>query len=502
MSSATLGNLVGAQRPRIDHAPRYATSTGPEAIQLAAKAGLVLDDWQQYLLTCWLGETATGKWAASTVGLMVSRQNGKGALLEARELAGLFLLEEPVIVHTAHLQDTANVHFRRLVERIKDTPELEGRLAKPGGILRGHGTETIQLARNPRTGVAPRLEVRTRTGSGGLGFSINCLVFDEAMIISDPMHQALVPTLSAQSMEGNLQRIYTGSAVDEDNPSHQGVPFARIREQGIAGAPGMMWSEWSLDLNDPSEVRLDEVTSEDLAATNPGLELRISEDYIRADEMPALGSVGTAVQRLGVGRWPRTDGLDGVVIMPDEWADRIDAESQITGPVCLAVDVDPNRKWASVAAAGFRADGNLHVELICRERGTGWVVDYVAGRVEKHPVIAVIIDGRSPANSLREGLSERLPLGKLRPNEISVLMAVQHAEACGMFFDAVQQNRLRHIGQPELAEALRGATKRPLTDAWAWSRINSTVDISPLVACTLALWGSEVFREGVPRVWI
>lgn len=502
MSSATLERLVGAQRPRIDHVPRYATSTGPEAVALAAKAGLILDDWQQYLLTCWLGETAGGKWSASTIGLMVSRQNGKGALLEARELAGLFLLEEPVIVHTAHLQDTANVHFRRLVERIKDTPELEGRLAKPGGILRGHGTETIQLSRNPETGVAPRLEVRTRTGSGGLGFSINLLVFDEAMIISDPMHQALVPTLSAQSIGGNLQRIYTGSAVDEDNPSHQGIPFARVREQGIAGAPGTMYSEWSLDLADPAEVNLASITDEELRATNPGAEIRIGLPYIRQDEIPALGARGTAVQRLGVGLWPRTDGLEGVVIMPDEWVARTDAESKITGPVCLAIDVDPARKWCSVAAAGFRADGKPHVEMIERRRGTGWALDYMLERVDRHPVIAVLIDGRSPANSLREGLAERLPVGKLRPNEITVLTAVQHAEACGMFFDAVQQDRLRHIGQPELAEALRGATKRPLTDAWAWSRINSTVDISPLVACTLALWGSEVFREGVPRVWV
>ena len=36
---------------------------------------------------------------------------------------------------------------------------------------------------------------------------------------------------------------------------------------------------------------------------------------------------------------------------------------------------------------------------------------------------------------------------------------------------------------------MKGATKRPLGDAWAWSRKNSTVDISPLVAATLALWG-------------
>jgi hypothetical protein len=36
--------------------------------------------------------------------------------------------------------------------------------------------------------------------------------------------------------------------------------------------------------------------------------------------------------------------------------------------------------------------------------------------------------------------------------------------------------------------ALRGAVQRPLGDAWGWSRKNSTVDITPLVAGTIATW--------------
>jgi hypothetical protein len=43
------------------------------------------------------------------------------------------------------------------------------------------------------------------------------------------------------------------------------------------------------------------------------------------------------------------------------------------------------------------------------------------------------------------------------------------------------------MGTLDLWNAIRGAAVRPLGDSWAWSRKNSTVDISPLVACTLAL---------------
>ncbi len=503
--SSRSGGPIGAQRPRIDHRPRHKHSTGPEAIELAATAGLILDDWQQYLLTNWLGETADGKWSASTIGLMVSRQNGKGALLEARELAGLFLLEEPVIVHTAHLQDTANVHFRRLVERINDTPALKDRLAKPGGILRGHGTETIQLARNPETGIAPRLEVRTRTGSGGLGFSINLLVFDEAMIISDAMHQALIPTVSAQSVDGNLQMIYTGSAVDDTNPSHQGVPFSRIREQGIAETPGMMYSEWSLALDDPAKVSLDEITWDDLAATNPGLEVRIGEPYIRQSEMPALGGRGTAVQRLGVGAWSRTDGLEGVVITPEAWGTCLDRDHDITGAVCFAVDADPIRAHSAVGVAGLREDELIQVEVMQAKRGTGWVVDYVVDRVAKHKPIAIVLDGMSGSFSLVPDLTEKLKekglLSGLRDGEIVVLGSREHGQAAGMFYDAVDQRTLRHRGQPEVSEALRGAAKSDMTDAWRWSRKNSAVDITPLVSITLAHWALATADFGEPRYW-
>jgi hypothetical protein len=53
--------------------------------------------------------------------------------------------------------------------------------------------------------------------------------------------------------------------------------------------------------------------------------------------------------------------------------------------------------------------------------------------------------------------------------------------------DMVTEGTLVHMGSDELRDAVRGARSRPLGDQWAWSRKNSGVDISPLVAATLAL---------------
>lgn len=68
----------------------------------------MLDEWQRFALDCMLGERADGKWAAFETALIVPRQNGKGSVLEARELAGLFLFGEQLILHSAHeFQDGA-----------------------------------------------------------------------------------------------------------------------------------------------------------------------------------------------------------------------------------------------------------------------------------------------------------------------------------------------------------------------------------------------------------
>jgi hypothetical protein len=49
--------------------------------------------------------------------------------------------------------------------------------------------------------------------------------------------------------------------------------------------------------------------------------------------------------------------------------------------------------------------------------------------------------------------------------------------------------RSRHAGQPELDAAVRHGVQRPLGGAAAWQRRGMPVDVSPLSAATLAVWG-------------
>jgi hypothetical protein len=135
-------DLRGSQEPRVAHWPEYVSSAGEEAIELAQLADLHLDPWEQLVLAHSLGERPDGKWAAFEVGLVVPRQNGKGTILEARELAGLFLLGEKLLIHSAHEQATSSEHFRRLLTLIEGVPEFERRVLK---APQGKGAEAIEL---------------------------------------------------------------------------------------------------------------------------------------------------------------------------------------------------------------------------------------------------------------------------------------------------------------------------------------------------------------------
>ena len=102
------------------------------AVELAGLYGLVLDPWQQYVLRRGMRvEDDSDMWAASRVGLSVPRQNGKSALLVARELAALLLVpEEQLIIHSAHLVGTALEGFRNIKGLFENFDDLGRRVKR------------------------------------------------------------------------------------------------------------------------------------------------------------------------------------------------------------------------------------------------------------------------------------------------------------------------------------------------------------------------------------
>lgn len=475
MSSRTAArNVVGAQLPRISSVPPYASSTGDEAIELCRMAGLELDPWEQLVLRDALGERDDGSWAAFEVAILAPRQNGKNEIDIARQITGLFLLEEPLQIHSAHRFDTSLEAFMRLLALIESCPDFERRVKR---VSRGHGDEGITLKDGSR------IHFRTRTRAGGRGFTGDVIYFDEAMEIAESFHGALLPTLSARSILGDPQVWYTASAVDQwihDN----GVVLARLRERGHAGDdPALAYFEWSADAEDPEWAEELALDHDVWAQANPGLGIRISTEHI-AREQRAMDPRTFAVERLGIGDWPETDPDADSVIAREMWRGLADTDSEADEGIVIAFDVSPDRHSASIGLSGRREDEKLHVEVVDHRAGVGWVAERLQDLGEDLGLEEIICDERSPAASLVSDCEE---LGLT----VRTVSAQEYAQACGTFYDACDQDGLRHPDTAELNAAVRGAETRPLTDAWAWSRKSSAIDITPLVACTLAAWGAR-----------
>jgi hypothetical protein len=188
-----------------------------------------------------------------------------------------------------------------------------------------------------------------------------------------------------------------------------------------------------------------------------------------------------------------------------EWPGCLDAESQVVGDIAIAVDVAPLRTSASVAVYGLRADGLGHAELIDYRSGTpDWIVDRLVELKAKRDPVAIVLDAKGPAASLlleleKRGIRVPKKADKPKRGDLAVAAFNDVAGACGQFADAVRQKKIRHRDQIQLNVALAGARSRPLGDAWAWARKAADVDISPLVAVTLARWAFETRAHLIGR---
>ncbi len=145
----------------------------------------------------------------------------------------------------------------------------------------------------------------------------------------------------------------------------------------------------------------------------------------------------------------------------------------------------------------MRPDGCRHVEVIDHREGTSWLV----------PRVLELVERWSPCCVVADPMACKSQIGALQAAGVEVLepSARDAGAACAQFLEAVTDSRsLRHTGQPDLYAALAGAQSRTLGDAgWAWARRAASVDISPLVAVTLAAWGHQVKAPSAEvGVWV
>jgi hypothetical protein len=554
------GPLAGVQMPRFWTSPPRHRQPDPDCpacghpdypgtgcgnyqsadlLDWAAGFGYDLDTWQQWWLTEACGTRPDGRWSALECMLIVSRQNGKNQCLEVRELGGLFILGERMIIHTAHEFKAAAEHFRRVRDTVTGYDELRKRVKS---VTTSHGDEAIELrpvptlifgsgGRRVRKSVAARLRFLARSRGSGRSFTADCVVYDEAMILSDEQVGASMPTMSAVP---NPQMIYTASAGYRDS-----VQLGAVRRRVLRGDTTLMGAEWSisphLDTCPRDEVagrranryvicsrHDDRDDPRSWAKANPALGDRISIQHV-AQEMAAMSAVQFDRERLGVGDWPAEDEA-WAVVSEEQWqACAMPDPGGAARPVAFAVDVDPDMLSAAIAACwerpGTSGRAELHGTVVstadlasrtglgepsrpvveipqgCHREGTAWVIPKLAELRRKWRPAAIVIPRNGPAAGLADD-AENAGM------QITRAASGDEAAAFALMVATIRKGRaggLIHLGRaeaPGLWQSVASAETRDVGDGGrAWSRRDSDSDITPITAATLALWALNKGRR-------
>lgn len=468
-------------------------SFGPEAIDLVAEAGMVLDEEQKLAVDAMLSFGPRGHWVALEQVIKEARQNGKTTnVLEPVTAFDFFLLPPDRMVWTAHLFKTTMDAFADFDRMIETSPTMSRRVKN---ISRGKDDLHIELHNRAK------LEFIARAGGGGRGLKGKRVVMDEALFVQATAMGALMPILSTRK---GAQITY-GSSAGKATSEHLG----RLTQRGRGvGDPSLIYVEWCSpgSWDNPGCARgqkcshavgVDgcQLDNEELwPHANHSLGGRISYEYVRG-ERRALPPREFGRERLG---WDESIITGARPIDGKAWSDLVDIRSKMVDPVAVGLHVNNDRSASAIGVAGYRPDGLVHLEVIKSEPGSAWVVDDVMTVVKRFGPCVVVLDDRSETASLLPDLKERGLKVRDRdpektPAEGEIVVTTWSgdlAKACGALHSrAVETKTIRHLNQPELNDSLAGAVWRELGNARAWDLKNAETNQAPLMTVTLALHG-------------
>lgn len=468
---------LGSQSPRVCNVPAYNHSYGDEVNDFMRQLGRPGDEWQERIMLDAHGVRDDGLWSAFELLVLVSRQNGKGWIAEAIELAGLFLFKEPLILHSAHQFKTSTAHFRKLIEIIDASDWLTKRIKM---ISRSKGDESIELTRAAGGG---RLHFVARTLGSGRGLTGSKNVFDEAYALTVGQYAAQTPTLSTIP---NPQIIYTSTPPDDDTgPMPDDAMLPSVRDRGLRGGDRIAMYEWS-------PAKGFDRTDEDVwYGCNPALGGRIKSWFLR-QQLEAFTAAGRPekfdTEHLGL--WQDKADRGWFALRELDWKMAQDPESKISGRPAYCVEVSRDLAWISLGAAGRTAEGLRHLELADRfQADTGKLIGQLKKRIKQFDPVAIVVDPAGPAAYLIDDIEKHCGV------DVTKLPGREVAAACGSVYVGLSSNNpeardVRVRPHPSLDAAARAADWRDRGDAKVFDRRSDEyADVAPLVSVALADYG-------------
>lgn len=477
--------VKGCQTPRIVWQPAEHRNIADEICDFYELWGRRLYSWQRNAIRVGSGVREDGTPSAFEVGVIVSRQNGKGKVAEPICLFALFVMGLDKTIYSAHRGDTVQDACESMKALIRMNPDLLRR-CKPINDSDMH----IELL------TGQRLEFKTRSGkNAGRGLTCDLLIVDEALMMKQEQLNALLPTMTSKP----FAQVWYTSTVPEFDEAH----LCKLRTRALDHDESVAWAEWTADpelpLTDPDNI----------AQANPSLGRRVTLAKI-FQLLATLGEDGWKTECMGI--WPGKAGgaaLDRrkVEQQRDPWSRRGEGM-----PMVFGIDTTPMLDWGTIGMWALRDDGLEHVQVVDSRPGVDWIVERAAElRAICRPMAWAVDDAngimalvpdlervgiRRPVDRVYDSRKdeivevERLP----RWGELFVLNAAAAAAATHGFIEVFQRIGLRWPGREEtdggeqepLRRAFLNVKTRPIGDrgSVAWGRRVSAVNIGPVVTVT------------------
>lgn len=464
--------LVGRQTPTFTNT-EYKNTAGRRAVDLYKMTGQKLLEWQSLQIEA-IEATEDGLWKYMKYGLCVSRRNGKGEILAAREFDGIINLGEK-ICHTAHRTTTSHDAFVRLYTLLKKAGYEEHSKKKKEMPQKSffaskqYGLEHIEVNNGGM------IDFRTRTNNGGLGEGFDLLVIDEAQEYTSKQESALAYTVSASD---NPQIILVGTP---PTAVSGGDVFVRLRDSVLKGdAYDTGWAEWSIDkqaevLDDPKLW----------AEYNPSLGTILKERNIRAEL--STGPVDFNIQRLGL--WLSYNQKSE--ISAAEWEGlKVGTPPPLGNKYYIGVKYGKDGLNAAASIAAKTTDGRIFVEALdCvpTREGNGWAFKYL-----KNPKVdQVAVDGASGQQILADAMKIHGFKAPIFPKVPEIIMAN------AMFLQAVASKEICHTGQGSLVQSVTNCEKRAIgsNGGFGFRSTSDVFDIAIMDSAILAYWLAATAKE-------
>lgn len=514
MRSSELPPVTGSTTPRVWTPPQATgrpgpcgcgcaltpeTSKGFSAVEFAEQViGMTVLPWQRWLFIHALEVSPdTGRFRYRTVLILVARQNGKTTLVEIKNLWKMFVLQVPLVIGTAQSLDISEESWDKAVEIVESVPELAVEIKH---IDKTNGKKALKLANGSRWKIAA---ASRRGGRGLAGDDVNLDELRE--------HQSWESwgAVTKTTMARPNAQIWAYSNAGDDKSAVLNDLQAKGRaaaEHPADADPTLGFFEWSAPdevqctcvrpVNDPHRPDCGLWDRQAWAQANPSLGYTITEQAIAT----ALGTDPDPIFRTEV-LCQRVQSLvpEWQVIGELQWTAAERPSSRLDGRPAFGVYVPPDRSFAAIGVAGVSTVGGRHIEItgdgsrLDYRPGVDWVVPRLLELEKWNPSVIVIDDKKLQEEAEAAGVVFHKPT------------AGDVMTGCGYFYDGlagpdVQTRDVHHIGQPNLTAAVRGAIKRDYGGSWTWQRRDLAVDITPLAAVSLALFGHSTVRVHRPMV--